>query len=147
MSDRSWVSLSCAATFSVRFSAKPAVNGAGACAPRTNSPDTWQDFCPASPRSQQWYQLPLQSQPAVSTVWQMTLTSANMRTFSRLTHTPAVEGGGWWVEVRVWRMQGLFSDCIVYSTSLGQTRTGKLPWWHRSARPLRTYIPTVTFST
>ena len=56
-------------------------------------------FCQASPRRQQCYQLPPRSQPAVSPAWQMTLTSANMRTFSWLTHTPAAEGR----EVDGWR--------------------------------------------
>lgn len=39
-------SLSCAVTFSVCacFSEWPAIRGARACAPRTNLPDTWQDF-------------------------------------------------------------------------------------------------------
>lgn len=68
--------------------------------PRPTSPDTWQDFF-VKPllEGKQCYQLPPRSQPAVSPVWQMTLTSANMRTFSWLTHTPAAEGR----EVDGWR--------------------------------------------
>lgn len=64
---------------------------------------------------------------------------------SWLTHMPAVEGRGWYFEVRVWRMWGLFSYCILYSSGLRQARTGKLPWWYRSVRPLQTH-PCAIFS-
>lgn len=58
----------------------------GGCAPRSNLPDTWQDFCQASLIRRQCYQLPSSGQPAISTVWQMTLTSANTEGFLWLTH-------------------------------------------------------------
>lgn len=86
------------------------------------------------------HQLPPWSQPAVSPVWQMTLTSAHMRTFYWLTHMAAVEGRGWRVAVQVWRMRGLFPDCILYSTNLRQAWTDKLPWWHHCARPLQKHV-------
>lgn len=45
--------------------------------------------------------------------------------------------------LRVW-MQGSFSDCILYCTSLRQAWTGNLSWWHRSVRPLRICLYTVS---
>lgn len=58
-------------SFSCRYqrvclSAQPAIRRA--FAPKTNFPDTQQDFRQASPRRQQCYQLPPRSQPAVSPV-------------------------------------------------------------------------------
>lgn len=139
----SFKNLLCAVKFSTRVVRRsPPSKRRGGCTPWTNLPDTWWGFCQASPRSQ----LPPWSQPAVSPVWQMTLTSADTRTFYWLTHMAAVEGRGWRVEVQVWRMRGFFSDHILYSTNLRQAWTDKLSWWHHCARPLQKHVCTGIFS-
>lgn len=125
----------------------PAIRGAGELAlPEQTSLTHGELLVKRLMERQQCYQLLPQSQPAVSLVWQMTLTSADMRVCYWSTYMLCVDGRGWWVEVRPWRVQGSFLDCILCNSSPRQAWTDKLPWWHHSGWPLWTHPCTVIFS-